>query len=223
MLLHAILRRPKTRMSAVWLQAARSAGGDQRPVGTSPVLLFQLAPGASIKGNAAFSVDLAWSALAACCSSCALQPCTLDESSVTAGPCMLRLARVDSDSDHAACHLETLDPETLIPQPIPARDDLLPQDTSSDLQLFALLSAFLVVFGGLIKGSLIRYFDVLVPLNGPDCENAWWRNFYQARLRPYSFPPICLIFGALSSSRRSGRLVLRTRATVASGCGPVMS
>ena len=30
------------------------------------------------------------------------------------------------------------------------------QDTSSDLQLFALLSALLVVFGGFIKSTIIR-------------------------------------------------------------------
>jgi hypothetical protein len=30
------------------------------------------------------------------------------------------------------------------------------QDTSSDLQLFAVLSAMLVVFGGVIKSTIIR-------------------------------------------------------------------
>ena len=53
------------------------------------------------------------------------------------------------------------------------------QDTSSDLQLFAILSVTLVVTGGLLKGSVIKFFDALLPLNDVSNEGAWWRNFYQ--------------------------------------------
>jgi hypothetical protein len=53
------------------------------------------------------------------------------------------------------------------------------QDTGSDLQLFAILSVTLVVTGGLLKGSVIKFFDALLPLNDVSNEGAWWRNFYQ--------------------------------------------
>ncbi len=57
----------------------------------------------------------------------------------------------------------------------------LVQDTSSDLQLFAILSITLVVFGGVLKGTAVKFLDALLPLNDPSTHDAWWRNFYQAR------------------------------------------
>jgi hypothetical protein len=60
------------------------------------------------------------------------------------------------------------------------------QDTSSDLQLFAILSVTLVVTGGLLKGSVIKFFDALLPLNDVSSSDAWWRNFYQV-CRPTLF------------------------------------
>lgn len=62
----------------------------------------------------------------------------------------------------------------------PGSVDLV-QDTSSDLQLFAILSITLVVFGGVLKGTAVKFLDALLPLNDPSTHDAWWRNFYQAR------------------------------------------
>lgn len=42
-----------------------------------------------------------------------------------------------------------------------------------------------MVTGGLLKGSVVKFFDSLLPLNDPGSADAWWRNFYQV-----SFPTL---------------------------------